>query len=216
MFDSFFLSKLTAALPEELAASFEGLAPDTISYNRASGGSRRRHFGAFKYGDGWFSRCPSLSDCFNGQRDFHLEYEERQPQGLSASLVDGGIVMTLLDQIAPALPIPLEAYAIGVNQIRVTADDDNMGSPAPGLHQDGYDFSCHLAVGRRNVSGGTSIISLSKKPDDVVFEHNLHPGEFIFFNDRAVFHTATPVTCRIGGFMAARDMIIIDFVRRPD
>ena len=57
-------------------------------------------------------------------------------------------------------------------------------------------------------------VKTSKLPQDIILERELESGEFIFFNDRKVFHTATPVACKIGGYETYRDMVIIDFVKK--
>jgi hypothetical protein len=211
IFDSFLFSKLTDALSQALLQSFDRLRPDTIAYNKTGATTRYRSFGAFRRTESKFIPANDLLTRFNTPKDYHTAHA--RPNPLDDELVASNAMQLLLDQIAPCLPIPLDSYAVGINQIRVVADDERMGSPAPGLHQDGYDFSCHLAIARRNVAGGISIVAKSPRPDDVVIEQCLNPGEFLFFNDRALYHTATPVTCRIGGTPAARDMLIVDFVR---
>jgi hypothetical protein len=213
MFDSFILSKLVAPFQRELTESFNHLSEDTISYNRTGASTRRRRFGSFRYRHGEFLHDQELVTRFNKRQDFHIGHKDENPNPLDPEVLRSGAFNTLLDRVAPCLPIDLSSYAIGVNQIRVIADDDKMGSAAPGFHQDGYDYSCHIAIARNNAAGGTSIVSTSQNADDVVLEQVLQPHEFIFFNDRSLFHTATPVTCRIGGTIATRDMIIVDFVR---
>jgi hypothetical protein len=214
MFETFILSKLSSPFHSELTESFNQLTEDTISYNRTGASTRRRGFGAFRYVDGEFQHDPELSVYFNARRDFHVDHADKKPNPLIPEVIQSKAYNALLNHVAPCLPIELSQYAIGINQIRVVADDDKMGSTAPGLHQDGYDYSCHICIARRNAAGGTSIVSTSQNADDVVLEQVLQPREFVFFNDRSLYHTATPVTCRIGGSIATRDMIIVDFVRR--
>jgi hypothetical protein len=211
IFDSFLFSKLIDGFSQVLLQSFDRLRPDTIAYNKTGGATRYRSFGAFRHAESQFVPADELLPHFNTQKDYHTSHA--RPNPLDDEVVASNAMQLLLDEVAPCLPISVDSYAIGVNQIRVVADDERMGSPAPGLHQDGYDFSCHIAVGRRNVAGGISIVAKSPRADDVVIEQCLNPGEFLFFNDRALYHTATPVTCRIGGTPAARDMLIVDFIR---
>jgi hypothetical protein len=212
MFETFLFSKLLQPVDPTVAASFGDLAPDNIAYNKSSFVSRYRHFSAFAYAGGTYRLDAGLGPLFNRRRSYHTSHGESELWPIDPVLLGSGRVQDLLLQVARCLPIAPERYAVGVNQIRVRADDEHMGSPAPSLHQDGYAFSCHIAVRRENVSGGTSIISRSPRPVDVILEHALEPGEFIFFNDTRLYHTATPVTCRIGGVSAWRDMLILDFV----
>ena len=199
-------------LDSGLIDSFSCLEPDVIGYNRAGRSTRRRAFGAFRLKGSHFSVAEELRGRFNSRRPFHTEYRDPAPKPLGNDLLASGAVERLLAEVTPSLPIPVEDYAIGINLIRVTADDDRMGSPAPGLHQDGYDFSCHFAVSRINAAGGASIVSTSRDEDGVIAEKILQPGEFLFFDDRTLYHTATAVTCRIGGRPAHRDMVILDFL----
>jgi hypothetical protein len=132
-----------------------------------------------------------------------------------ARLRDSRAIEAFLAHLVPAMPLRVpEDYAVGINLVRVVADNTNMGSPAPGLHQDGYDFSCHVNVARQNVSGGASLLASGSKSSDVILEYVLQPNEFIFFNDRELYHTATPITQRIAGEETWRDMVIIDLIKR--
>jgi hypothetical protein len=212
-FETFLFSKVLKPIDGTLAESFSRLASDNIAYNSSSFVSRYRHFSAFAHRDGTYQWNEEIRALFNSRRPFHTSHGESDLRSIDPALISSGQVQALLLDVSRCLPIDCERYAVGVNQIRVKADDDHMGSPAPSLHQDGYDYSCHLAVRRENASGGTSIISRSKSPADVVLEHTLESGEFIFFNDTKLYHTATPVTCRIGGMPAWRDMLIFDFLR---
>ena len=121
----------------------------------------------------------------------------------------------MLAEMVSTMPIREPSdFMFGVNLVRVIANDTNLGSPAPGLHQDGYAFSLHLNVSRENVSGGASIIATGPDVEDIVVEHELTPGEFVVFNDKKMFHTATPVAPRICGKPKWRDVAIIDVVEK--
>lgn len=211
-FKGFVCGRLLTSLAPGLKTAFSSLEYDVIAYNKARHLSRRRAFTAFALEHGRYKRVGTAHPRFNAMRAFHTSYKGDQPAPIADELVEAEFPQEVLAAVAPSLPVPIERYAIGFNMIRVTATDDEMGSPAPGLHQDGYDFSCHLAVSRSNAAGGTSIIATSTIAEDVVLEQTLQERDFVFFNDREMFHTATPVTCRIGGTPAHRDMIIMDFV----
>jgi hypothetical protein len=206
------MGRLLDPLPPAMLAGFTDLEADVIGYTRSGSRTRKRAFSAFAFEQGEFVHAPALVSSFNSRRPFHSEFGANGPVAIDERLIAGGVPQALLTAVAPSLPIAIERYAIGFNMIRVTADDDQMGSPAPGLHQDGYEFSCHIAIARSNAAGGTSILATAQHPDAIVLEHTLQQGEFVFFNDARLYHTATPVTCRIGGFLAHRDMVILDFV----
>lgn len=208
----FIMGRLLDPLPPAAIAGFSKLKSDVIGYSASGSRTRRRAFSAFSYDGGRFGYAPRLEEKFNTRRPFHTEFGVERPAAIEQELIAADVPQTVLRAVAPSLPIPLDRYAVGFNMIRVAANDDQMGSPAPGLHQDGYEFSCHLAVGRSNAAGGTSILATAQRAEAVILEHTLEEREFVFFNDTRLYHTATPVTCRIGGSPAHRDMVILDFV----
>jgi len=217
-FKSFLMGKILEDMPSGLISGFDRLTPDSIDYRDTEFQSRHRCFSCYCLKDSTVRLAPELDPLFNGDRDFHIKKTtaNRVPSP-SAELVESGAIETFIADLVPAMPLrDIEAFAIGVNLVRVIANDTNMGSPAPGLHQDGYDFSCHVNVSRQNVSGGASLLATSAQSSDVVLEHALQPKEFVFFNDRKMFHTATPITQRIAGEDTWRDMVIVDLVRLND
>jgi len=212
-FGTYILGKLPMELINDLRAHFDDLEPDVIDYKQSGYQSRSRRFGAFAFTGKDFDHDPGLRQHFNQVRMFHTQHAGCQPAGLTPASLSTGIYNALLQAVLATSPIKRgRDYMFGINLVRVRADDDHMGAPAPGLHQDGYDYSCHINVMRQNVSGGTSILALAPRPEAVVLECNLMPSEFLFFNDRAMYHTASPVTPRCGGHETWRDMVIVDLL----
>ena len=215
-FGSFLLGKFLEGIPATLKNAFSQLKPDPIEYRETNFQSRHRSFSSYRISDDEVANDPDLATLFNGARTFHKVYGEAVPEP-DAEVVGSAAIEAFLANLIPAMPLrDPSRFAIGVNLVRVIANEVNMGSPAPGLHQDGYDFSCHVNISRRNVSGGCSILACSAEPADIVFEHTLQPNEFVFFNDVKLFHTATPITQRIVGEPTWRDMIIVDLVALPE
>lgn len=214
-FKSFLMGKILEEMPAGLPAAFDRLSPDAIDYRDTDFQSRRRCFSCYNIEDSAVRFAPELDPLFNGDRNFHVKKTSANRVPLpDAELVASGAIESFIAGLVPAMPLrDIEEFAIGINLVRVVANKTNMGSPAPGLHQDGYDFSCHVNVARHNVSGGASLLATSARPADVIVEHALQPNEFVFFNDRKMFHTATPITQRITGENTWRDMIIVDLVR---
>lgn len=217
-FESFLMGNILKEMPSDLVSAFDRLAPDVIDYRNTGFQSRYRCFSSYRIENCTVCLAPKLEPLFNGDRNFHVKNTEanRVPSP-DTELVASGAIETFIAALVPAMPLQnIESFAIGINLVRVVANDTNMGSPAPRLHQDGYDFSCHVNVARHNVSGGASLLATSAQPVDVILEHALQPNEFVFFNDRKMFHTATPITQRITGEDTWRDMIIVDIVRLRD
>lgn len=214
-FNSFIFSKCLSGISVDFAEHFETLKPDVIDYKGNSFQSRYRGFATYRVEGGDLVPVPEDKHYFNHKRDYHTRFEGSPVSVIENEVQTHSATRELLVSLLRTLPIPgLEKFAIGFNMIRVRASDSHMGTPAPGLHQDGYDFSCHLNVARKNVSGGASIISQTKKEEDVILDRELQPGEYVFFNDRSLYHTASPVAPRLGGYETYRDMVIIDFVMK--
>ncbi len=212
-FNSFILSKCLNSVASEFGESFETLKPDVIDYMGNSFQSRYRGFATYRVKDGDLAAVPGDTRYFNHKRDYHTKFGDSSVSPIQSEVQTHPATRELLLSLLRTLPISnLERYALGLNMIRVMATDSHMGTPAPGLHQDGYDFSCHLNVARKNVSGGASIVSRTRKEEDILLDRELQPGEYIFFNDRSLYHTASPVAPRLGGYETFRDMVIIDFV----
>jgi hypothetical protein len=212
-FTSYVRGRLPPELIDRLRPYFEDLEADVIDYKQHGFQSRTRRFGAFSFTGEKFTHDPSLAPRFNVRKQFHTQYMGTPPAGLTETSLATGIFDAVLQAVLAVSPIkPGSDYMFGINLVRVRADDDHMGAPAPGLHRDGYDYSCHINVSRHNVSGGTSILAMTPRPDTVIVECDLAPGELVFFNDRTIYHTASPVTPRCGGHETWRDMVIVDML----
>jgi hypothetical protein len=112
---------------------------------------------------------------------------------------------------AVAQHVPGDRFTIGVHQIRIIATDQEMGKPAPeGIHRDGFDFVAVVAVSRKNVNGGVTMLVDLEDHDKVFFEETLETGGAILFDDRQVAHYTTPITPRYPG-LASRDVFVLTF-----
>ncbi|MER7399845.1 2OG-Fe dioxygenase family protein [Streptomyces sp. NPDC000151] len=105
-----------------------------------------------------------------------------------------------------------EEFEIGCHQIRITAADDRPGFPAPeGFHQDGYDLIAVTCVAAENVSGGISLVRENAAAGEIILERVMAPGESLFLADREVKHYVSPITPKIPGEPAYRDVAVITF-----
>ncbi|MGA7936733.1 MAG: 2OG-Fe dioxygenase family protein [Kovacikia sp.] len=96
---------------------------------------------------------------------------------------------------------------IGVHQIRITADPQQKGNPAPeGIHRDGVDLVGIFCVNRSKLAGGETHLYRSTHKSTPPSTHNgatqkrepifrkiLNPGELLTFSDHQFFHFTTPV-----------------------
>lgn len=102
-------------------------------------------------------------------------------------------------------------YHFGLHQIRIVCDNRHEGCPVPeGFHQDGFDFVALHNFRRSNITGGGSFLRDGSKDGPCVFEHDLLPGEALVFNDRRLFHYATPIT-NVEPGTGYRDICVLTF-----
>jgi hypothetical protein len=214
-FDSFLFSQLIDGIDSSFAESYNFLAPDHVCYIKTDFITRFRHFSSFESNENGIFENDALYTLFNSKKDFHVDYDEtKKLPSIDKSLIQNNIIQNFLLKIFSVSPIHIRnRYGIGVHQVRVITDEKHIGDNAPTLHKDGYDFSADLAICRQNIQGGTTLISTTKKEEDIMFTHNLQPGEFVFFNDRKLFHSATQIIPDCLKEKSYRDMVIIDFLK---
>ncbi|MFV8453276.1 2OG-Fe dioxygenase family protein [Vibrio campbellii] len=106
--------------------------------------------------------------------------------------------------------LPTDDAEIGVHQIRIIADDDCIGLPAPeGPHQDGFDYICTLCINKHNVAGGNSIVL---HQGDIIVNSQLEVGDLLIIDDRHFHHYVSPIVPLLPG-KAFRDMFIFTINR---
>jgi hypothetical protein len=116
------------------------------------------------------------------------------------------------DQInAGADAVPLErvaVYQINVHQVRVIANREIKGVPAPeGPHRDGHEIGMISVFRRQNIRGGVTQL-MPNGGGTPFFETTLRENQAIVYEDGEMFHNATdvePLTDE-GGF---RDIWIV-------
>lgn len=105
------------------------------------------------------------------------------------------------------------AYAIGVHQIRITAEGGHLGYPVPeGPHQDGFDLVSIHCLNVSNVDGGTTSLFEGSAQGRLLFSEKLEEGMGVIVNDREVFHYTSPIQS-ISGAIGFRDMCVITYNR---
>ena len=82
---------------------------------------------------------------------------------------------------------------IGVHQIRIIADPQQVGNPAPeGIHQDGVDLVGIVCIQRDQIEGGETHLYQTKEGGPI-FTKILNPGEMLAIDDREFFNYTTPI-----------------------
>ena len=103
---------------------------------------------------------------------------------------------------------------IGVHQIRIIADPQHVGNPAPeGIHRDGVDLIGIVCIQREQLEGGETHL-YQTKDGEPIFTKILNPGELLAFDDREFFHYTTPINA-ISMENGVRDVFVLTFPGLP-
>ena len=201
-------------LQDTLTDSFNSLSPDILCYGADTLHheiNRYRHFSNLTYQNHEFVVTSFPASTFNLYKSIHAQHLNTLPAPINKS------ALAALQQIVGALLRPLsvssDRYQIGFNQIRMLSYHHKLSYVAPGYHQDGYDFSLHICIKRHNIIGGISKLARDVKGLVPVSEMSLQDCEYIWFDDKYYYHTATPIQCKSKESIGYRDMIIVDIIR---
>ena len=103
-------------------------------------------------------------------------------------------------------------WQINVHQCRVITGPDVEGVSVPeGPHRDGHDYAMLAVFGRKNISGGESLL-MPLGGGEPFFQVVLQPNEALAFDDTSMWHTATDLVSLDGGY-GHRDLWIVVFNR---
>lgn len=99
---------------------------------------------------------------------------------------------------------------ISVHQVRLISYPECNSDNAPeGMHQDGVDYIVSaLVLNKHNIQDDESIIYDQDKQE--IFRKSLAEGEFIFQEDRNLWHDITPIKAK-EGYLGYRDILGFDF-----
>ena len=106
-------------------------------------------------------------------------------------------------------------YNVSVHQVRLLSYPHLTSDNAPeGIHQDGVDYIVSaLVLNKHNISNDASIIYDDKKHE--IFRKNLEVGDFIFQEDRQLWHDISLIQAE-KGFLGYRDILGFDIsLRNP-
>lgn len=110
--------------------------------------------------------------------------------------------------------LPKSDYTFGAHQIRIKANDQYMGRPAPeGIHQDGFDYVAVCCINANNVTGGDSILVDVNDYNKKLVDTELRAGEILIFNDKTFAHYASPIVPKCPGD-AYRDVIVTTYTKQ--
>ena len=97
---------------------------------------------------------------------------------------------------------------VGVHQIRIFADSQEIGQPAPeGIHRDGVDLVGIFCVNRERIEGGETHLYKSKDGNPI-FSKILNPGELLTFNDHQFFHFTSIIKAISSREKGIRDVFV--------
>ena len=127
---------------------------------------------------------------------------------LEDGLLEVGAFQTVVASFIDFSKIDPLVTEMGVHQIRIVANRNEKGEPAPeGIHQDGFDFVGIFCIKRDGISGGETHLYRAKDQPPI-FDKVLVPGEFVMVNDRALYHYASAVA-PTGDQEGVRDVFVL-------
>ena len=200
--------------PNQLKTSYCNLGNDSLTYSaQTAKKTRKRNFSSFVFNNNSLQQAPKKTGLFLQKKNFHYSYAGTQPSSIHHDII--GTLSTIIQAISIYLPESKEQYIYGINQIRVYSTAKTPGIPAPQAHQDGFDYSCHICMNRHNIIGGISKLfqPLTQGDKKEIASVCLLPGQFLLFDDRYYYHTATSFRCINPRQLGYRDMLIIDIVK---
>lgn len=105
---------------------------------------------------------------------------------------------------------------VRAHQFRIVANGGGHGKPTPeGLHRDGADFLAMHFIGRNNVSGGmTYVMDANSSSASAITLLNMM--DTLYLDDPRMLHYVTPVTAADSRSVGYRDVLVLDFEKKPD
>ena len=126
----------------------------------------------------------NVKDNRNNEREFELIEKPYHP-----------FLLYFLTMVTKMVHIhqPIQKLSIDAHQVRqVTFPTIDSHNSPEGIHQDGCDYIISACVfNRYNVTGGVS--SIYSKEKHKIYETLLNKYEFIFQNDKELYHYITPI-----------------------
>jgi len=142
--------------------------------------------------------------------DFRKEAREFQP--LEERVMDDTLFQLITQLGALVLTHQMKASLIHfhLHQVRLLAYPGLPADNAPeGIHQDGADWIVSaLVLNKNQVREGRSMVYNQNK--QAIYGTCLEEGEFLFQNDRDLWHDATPIQS-VEGYVGYRDILGFDF-----
>ena len=122
-------------------------------------------------------------------------------------------ILSFCRDLADGLQPAPAAWDIEVHQFRILGQPGTPGLPTPeGVHRDGVDLVFIMLVGRRNVTGGQTVIQDAE--GRILAEVELtEPGQAMVLDDHRVRHGVSPIAPRDAGVPATRDVLVVTLRR---
>ena len=191
----------------ELISSFQNLPLDRYTKENYDYRKRRYSLGQLNYNRtvNWLNNNVFFqsieTNLYNGNLNRNFE-----------SLEDN-VLQEIEKHILPNIlvELPKFEYQIGIHQIRVFCNNNNLGLPAPeGIHQDGFQFIAICCIASKNINGGVTQI-FDQDKITIAYEKILTPNDLFIFNDKIFYHFTTPFHSVDFNFEAYRDVFVFTF-----
>lgn len=120
-------------------------------------------------------------------------------------------MVQLLARAAKGLEEEVDEWNVKVHPFRVRCAADTDGHPTPeGMHRDGVTLVSSLLVGRRNATGGESLVRDSDGRT-LLSTTLAEPGTLMLGDDRRTLHGVSPIRPIDGSGSAQRDVLVVTF-----
>nr|UOP05146.1 2OG-Fe dioxygenase family protein [Conchiformibius kuhniae] len=200
--------RLDAADAAELGASFHTLQPSAYK----DGAFRLRRYSTFRYcrrsGD---IRLQANSQFVQGE-DLNAFQGNvaRTYDDLTAQTVASNGFAAMMRRFAEKADLPEQAH-IEVHQMRIVAKNGAQAaeSTPEGIHQDGFDRIGVFTVARHNAEGGELYLWQNKDDAEPVAACTQQAGDFCVLNDKALWHSASPVCAADAASQGYWDLFVL-------
>ena len=203
-----------------LAEQWNDLEPDY--YLRGNATFRKRRYGRFAFQPGLRSikLLPHKPYYQSRAANCYAGGVERVLAPLTPEFLNNPFLQALIEydySIFPTTPLQDRGWwVIACHQFRIVGTADADGKPTPeGVHRDEIDFGAMHLMGRENVSGGHSRIHFNDRriKAEVVMRNHL---DTLFWNDRMILHSATPIKPVNPAADAVRDILVLGFTQQSE
>ena len=210
------------ALGEEFAREWDTLEPD--KYLQGGARFRERRYQRFYYHpqNPIFQPLRHRPYFQSATANSYAGGIHREVAPLTPSSLRNPMLKALLEFNFAQFPMAPDDERLGLpwevacHQFRIIGTSNEVGEPTPeGIHRDEIDFGAIHLISRSNVAGGNSRVYDNEKNLIAEFQLQSHL-DTLFWADREVLHSVTPISPVDPSARAVRDILILGYRCVPE